>query len=347
MDPEDEALFSETIKSFRSEYDQPSLLRVRGEYAGLHRLIGQLSSKVSGVNSSIEKEFLAAYRVHMLHIQEELKELKQRMKDAETALNDDGQVAKLEHEVTWFSDETSRLKTHASNMNRDMQHIVTRISALRDQNVFLSEQLKAVMKRCRVLEAEINYAKREEIATTLENHKSKSLSRIQNENSMKKSASTPILPSSTSVRSHGNSKMQRTSSTVAKLRSAQERSNKPVITDVLLSQTKKKLNQRSLESSSSIETLEKFLANRTPTEVALEQAVEKVWSLMVQRKAASALQLNPGLTPQEVVVDPGGITGLGLEHFSDVDRLAVMTHLLSDPLQFEAIVHTLAEYLQT
>ena len=91
MTSEDENYFSETIKSFRSEFDQPSLVRVRGEYAGLHRLLGQLSSKVSGVTTNIEKEFLAAYRVHMLHIQEELKELKQRMRDAETALNDDGQ----------------------------------------------------------------------------------------------------------------------------------------------------------------------------------------------------------------------------------------------------------------
>jgi hypothetical protein len=321
-------------------------VRVRGEYAGLHRLLGQLSSKVSGVTNNIEKEFLAAYRVHMLHIQEELKELKQRMKDAETALNDDGQVAKLEHEVTWFSDETSRLQTHASNMNRDMHHIVTRIAALRDQNIFLSEQLKAVMKRSRVLEAEINYALKEDVNS---DNKSSVLSSGRKGEGVAiiKCSSMPGLRGSTSAQSLGHSKRLKASSTVSKLRAAQQRNNKNAIADILLSQTKKKLNQNSLESNSSIEILEKFLAGRTQSEAALEVAVEKVWTLMVNRKTKSALQLNNSLEPQDVFFAPGGITGLGLEHFSEVDRLAVITHFLSHPLQFEGTVHALAEYLQT
>ena len=77
--------------------------------------------------------------------------------------------------VTWFNDEGTRLKTHASNMKRDMVHMQTRIKALREQKLFLSvclltpslthshthsltvtqEQLKSIMKRTRIYETEI------------------------------------------------------------------------------------------------------------------------------------------------------------------------------------------------
>lgn len=38
--------------------------------------------------------------------------------------------------------------------------------------------------------------------------------------------------------------------------------------------------------------------------------------------------------------DPGGLTGLGLQHFTETDRLTVMVTLLSDP---EIFMHTVEE----
>ena len=77
---------------------------------------------------------------------------------AESALHDDSAVATLETEVNWFSDETSRLKSHAMSMRKDMHHILSRIDALNEQRRFLNDQLKQILKRSKVLEMEINGA---------------------------------------------------------------------------------------------------------------------------------------------------------------------------------------------
>ena len=108
------------------------------------------------------------------------------------SLQDDGEVSKLEDECNWFRMETNRLQTHSTTMQTDIkvplkcldifllqlvspavlscvgsyllslfvcvpsfQSLRTRLSALRDQNEFLSSQLKAVMKRSRVLEVNL------------------------------------------------------------------------------------------------------------------------------------------------------------------------------------------------
>lgn len=49
---------------------------VRETYSNLNKLIGDLSSKLSDVSTSIDNEFLSAYRVHMFEVQEDLKSLK-------------------------------------------------------------------------------------------------------------------------------------------------------------------------------------------------------------------------------------------------------------------------------
>ncbi len=75
-----------------------------------------------------------------------------RVAKAEMLLQDDGEVSKLEEECNWFRNETNRLQTHSAAMQHDIQALKTRFTALRDQNQYLSSQLKAVMKRSRVLE---------------------------------------------------------------------------------------------------------------------------------------------------------------------------------------------------
>lgn len=147
--------------SYKKE-ERPAVQEARRRYNSVNNLIGQLSNKLTGVASNVESEFLAAYRVHMMAIQVEIKELKERIVQAEVALKEDGQVAKLENEVTWFSNESIRLRTHANNMQKDMQNIVGRIETLREQKAYLSEQLKSIMKRSRVLEAELELASTEQ-----------------------------------------------------------------------------------------------------------------------------------------------------------------------------------------
>ena len=151
----DSKITMEAKSDFHSKHDRESLFHVRDDYGDMKNLIGQLSSKLTTVSSHIEKEFLSAYRVHMLSVQEELRSLKSQVVDAEVALNDDEEVSKLENEVTWFSDEATRLRNQSNSMKKDMQHVVARIDALREQRQYLNEQLKTTMKRSKILEAEM------------------------------------------------------------------------------------------------------------------------------------------------------------------------------------------------
>lgn len=124
-------------------------------------LIDCLSAKISDVAANAENEFLSAYRVHMLSIQSELKTLHDQVTKAEEELKDDGQVAKLEHEATWFRDESMRLKTNTESMVKDLQNMYSKFHALKEQCNFLSAQLKSVMKRNRVLESELELVLKE------------------------------------------------------------------------------------------------------------------------------------------------------------------------------------------
>jgi hypothetical protein len=58
---------------------------------------------MSEVSANVDQEFLSSYRVHMLSIQSEIKNLKLDVMKGEEALKSDGTVAKLEKEVKWFA----------------------------------------------------------------------------------------------------------------------------------------------------------------------------------------------------------------------------------------------------
>jgi len=140
------------------KWNRPSLVKVRKTYTALNDLLGNLSNKLSDVSSNVDREFLSSYRVHMLSIQSEIKNLKREVASGEQALNNDGSVAKLESEVNWFIDECTRLKVQFKTMESDSQQMETRLNALVEQEVYLSEQLKSIMKKNKVIQAEIEYA---------------------------------------------------------------------------------------------------------------------------------------------------------------------------------------------
>ena len=73
------------------------------------------------VGQNHEQEFLTSYRVHQVNIQLELKELKQKVANAQESLSIDGDVAKQEEECAWFRSETVRLDTHYKNMRSDLR----------------------------------------------------------------------------------------------------------------------------------------------------------------------------------------------------------------------------------
>ena len=139
----------------RSIYDRPKLDDARKLYGQLRDLVDHLNPKLTTLYNYNEREFLSSYRVHTLHIQSEIKSLKDRVRIAEDALNDDKVVATLEKEATWFRDETERLTKQFEHMQNDHSALSERIEALYEQRQFLSEQLKAVLKRTKVAEVEV------------------------------------------------------------------------------------------------------------------------------------------------------------------------------------------------
>lgn len=141
----------------RNDNDPESLLKVRARYGQLQDLISNLGVKLSQVTSIHEKEFLSAYRVHMLNVQLELKELKSRVAKAEESLQDDDVVSRLEEECQWFRNEKNMLQLQATAMEKDAVHMRTRLRTLKEQRDYLTDQLKTIMKKSRLIEAELEF----------------------------------------------------------------------------------------------------------------------------------------------------------------------------------------------
>ena len=62
--------------------EERGLTIVRDRYSNLNQLISDLSIKLSEVSFNVDNEFLSAYRVHMVEVQEDLKSLKLQVRYA-------------------------------------------------------------------------------------------------------------------------------------------------------------------------------------------------------------------------------------------------------------------------
>ena len=74
---------------------------MRDEYKKMKKVLESLSEKVSIVMSKQERDFLAAYRAHMYNVQKELQDLRNKVAEAETSLQKNDKVHKLEEERSW------------------------------------------------------------------------------------------------------------------------------------------------------------------------------------------------------------------------------------------------------
>ena len=88
----------------------------------------------------------------------------------------------------------------------------------------------------------------------------------------------------------------------------------------------------------------------SPTEVGLEESMRTVWAMIVERKRRTAIGLGIGKgsssdgSTEVSSIKPISITGLGLEHFSDIDRFSVIVDFLTKPEHFENVITLLSEY---
>lgn len=348
--------------------DPASLLRARKIGEDVKDMIASISDKLTKVSSHIEQEFLASYRVHMLSVQEELQDLRNQVQQAEAALKDDAEVSHLESEVTWFTDETTRLRNQSNAMKKDISHIASRIDALKEQKVYLSDQLKTTMKRTRILEAETDlllesnsqwdgdyddnkFASQEAYNQSIDMGRGKLL----------KSQSQPAL---TKNNTNGATKKQTLgkSPSVSMLPSVTTGNN--------INKKKKNKKNKSIQSSASSDVLLKtkgiqpvemvkgtphsvvlqaFKADRLNCELELEDAVKSVFEEIIDRKVESVsrhtskknLHQHDPSEHWKIGVSAGGLSGLGLRHFSDNDRLAAIATFVAKPKIFDYIVHQL------
>ena len=146
-----------TSQSSLSAEEPVSLQQAREHYRELHDLLAHLSSKLTDVSQAVNRDFLSSFRVHFMSVQSEKRRLKQDVARGEQMLNSDATVAKLENEAKWFSDECVRLRSHRAAMEKDCDQMKERLRAMSQQKVFLCDQLKALMKRNKVVEVSSSY----------------------------------------------------------------------------------------------------------------------------------------------------------------------------------------------
>ena len=314
---------------------EEKLAPVRGTFDDLQNLIGCLGEKLTGVTANLEQEFLSAYRVHQISIQEELKDLKELVSKAEESLVEDGAVARMEEECNWFKSESKRLQSHVSSMTKDMNLMTTRLRELRDQKAYLSDQLKAILKRSRVFSAEIDYVK----TMTVDSEGSRSIVQSQ---------STPAIaatPPRSTIRPKKKSK------TAKKLQAAQSANQ-------LLDLQHKLRHTRQVHDKYN-ERLEEIAESRSNADVRLEDAIHSQFDKVVARKTSSILRGlrnrqdlkdyaadggTPGVVPPAFAHDIpkiNGLTGLGVEYLTEKDKFQAVVGFLSDAEIFKDVVETL------
>ena len=119
------------------------------------------------------------------------------------------------------------------------------------------------------------------------------------------------------------------------------------VDDVLIPKSKLTSTNFKPAALSACDELEQLKASRASTEADLEHAIRGVLKEIVDRKLTVAardmrLSLEEAKQAKPKLADVGGITGLGLEHFSDSDRLSAISIYLSQPGTFRQVVDYLA-----
>ena len=364
----------ESGSNYQSDLDRESLLRARDQYEDVKGLIGELSTKLSKVSSHIEKEFLAAYRVHMLSVQEELRDLREAVVQAEKNLKEDHEVSTLESEVSWFTEETTRLRNQANAMKADIRHILNRISALKEQRQYLGEQLKTTLKRTRIMQAdlEISVMNNENDWRTLgqgsnefRNSDEGIGATLMQQSTEKKDSSAQGAPGEKeegvgeqaaplAPRNRGGGKGVKKSLSTSKLPPLTKKKTRAPpavggVQDPILRKSKSaaELGPR----GGPTEELAQVLEARLPVELDLEEAIKSVFEEIVDRKvqsqaAGSSNTKGEGRNWRIDVPAAGGVTGLGLQHFSDNDRLSAIATFVAKPDIFARLTAILGADLQ-
>eukprot|EP00347_Sterkiella_histriomuscorum_P001031 403373603 len=104
----------------------------------IHNVISDLDDKIDGMIVKHEKDFMAAYRGHMLKIQKELVAMKKKCSEQEFALRRDEKIMSLERQLEWF-------RSEALNLSKLYKHHTREAESLRQKNETLEEEKQFLM----------------------------------------------------------------------------------------------------------------------------------------------------------------------------------------------------------
>jgi hypothetical protein len=101
---------------------------------------------------------------------------------------------------------------------------------------------------------------------------------------------------------------------------------------------------------SAIDELKTLEDSRQNIELDLEAALRSVFTEIIDRKVKALERTSKNKSYNEstwrIDAASGGLTGLGLAHFSDTDRLSAIATFLGTPHYFKAISETLSYELE-
>lgn len=102
----------------RSRYVAKSYVSTTKRFEELSSVINGLSGSLSKIVTNQENEFIASYRVHMLQVELELKELRARVEKEE--MYNDNVMSQIEEGMNWYKDQTKRLQKEADALQYEI-----------------------------------------------------------------------------------------------------------------------------------------------------------------------------------------------------------------------------------
>ena len=123
---------------------------VTDKYNKLQEAIDAIGSKIHGIMSQNEEDFLAAYQLHVTEVQSELKTLKQTVNEKDAALNSNERVKKLELERDWYKTEALRLDAQLVQERKTTKETKERLDEMKFSHDCLSKELQKIKRESKV-----------------------------------------------------------------------------------------------------------------------------------------------------------------------------------------------------
>jgi len=128
---------------------------VREKCKVLQDAINEIGSKLSGIMSQQEEEFLSAYQHHLANIRSDFQSLRLEMEEKEAALASNDRIKKLELERDWYRREALHLDKQIIEERKEAQDTKHQLEEIKFDRDWLSKQLKSVMKERNALQEEL------------------------------------------------------------------------------------------------------------------------------------------------------------------------------------------------